>query len=220
MPHPPACRAQPAAPGPAAPPHAAALCWLIAAGIIGINATTAFDTLAPFMTAGRAWWLQSGGSAEQQGGRQGGLGAAWRVAGQHGGQQKSSREGSQRSRAVQGLPPGLCRHGAGPGAIERGQALEREPAAAHLHACGVVAKPCRTPQPRHAHVPSLPASAQQCSGQGWPFTSASSSTLSSPRKVPSSWPPPSPATSPASPCATAAAAAAPAWRRPAPPGAR
>ncbi|KAL4428517.1 hypothetical protein ABPG75_002606 [Micractinium tetrahymenae] len=36
-----------------------ALCWLIAAGIIGINATTAFDTLAPFMTAGRTWWLQS-----------------------------------------------------------------------------------------------------------------------------------------------------------------
>lgn len=36
-----------------------ATCWAIAAAIIGINASTAFETLAPFMTAGRAWWIHT-----------------------------------------------------------------------------------------------------------------------------------------------------------------
>jgi hypothetical protein len=35
-----------------------ATCWLIAAGIIAINASTAFETLTPFLP--QAWWLHLG----------------------------------------------------------------------------------------------------------------------------------------------------------------
>ena len=53
-------RTPPPPPPPPLLPPPAALCWTIAAAIIGINASTAFEALVPYMTASTTWWLHSG----------------------------------------------------------------------------------------------------------------------------------------------------------------